>query len=722
MVKAVGLGSANISATVDGKTGLKTLSVTVVPIASISFLPDTASVTVGQAAALSVIVKDSVGNTVTGRQLAWTSSDTTKAKISTAGIVAGLAAGTVDVTASAEGKSGSARIRILPIEANSTAASVSLSIPRAAFRVGEFLQAAAFPLDSAGGVLTSKPITWSSSNGEVATVSSGGLVTGVGPGIATISATVDGKTGNLSVQVSLVPVSTVTVNPTSEAVSSGGTVKMTVTLKDSAGKVLSGRTIAWNSSSPSVATVDSQGVVTGVLVGSTDIVATSEGKQGKALVTVNTLATPVATVTLDPADVVISGGATKQLIATLRDANGNALGGRAITWGSSNPDRATISQTGLVNAAAVDGPVVITATAEGKSATASIGIMTFIRMSVGHLGTCGMNAAGEVYCWSFNGAQSPTKISGNLKFVAISAGSYHSCGIVEGSDVYCWGSNSNGQLGDGTKGGSTTTPIKVIGGYKFVSVAPGRDNTCATTADREIYCWGYAQYTYDDIYGGGGGPRYYLQPTKVGIGMVAVVGGPDGSYCSVDGVGLGYCWTFSYYTGLGNGPTVGPIRGPVSTTLRFTTLRVGYGHACGIVESGQAYCWGRNDKGQLGDGSRVNHAAPAVVAGGIVFESLAAGGSVVLHEEIPADPYEYRGISCGITPLGKAYCWGANDAGQLGIGSNSEYVATPQAVAGNLSFTGLRGGASSVCGLASTGAAICWGGNTSNVPVPAFGR
>jgi len=460
--------------------------------------------------------------------------------------------------------------------------------------------------------------------------------------------------------------------------------------------------------------------VVGKIVGNADVVASSEGKTGKTSITVNTLATPVGSVSLDPANATISGGTTKQLSATLRDDNGNVIGGRTVTWSSSNPDRATVSQTGLVTAAAVDGPVVITATVEGKSATSSVGIMTFVRMSVGYQGTCGLNAAGEVYCWSFASNQTPTKISGNLKLVALAAGASHSCGIVEGADVYCWGSNSQGQLGNGVIGGSTNTPIKVIGGYKFVSIAAGQGNTCAATSDRAVYCWGYALYGYDDIYGGGGGVRYYVQPTNVGSG-VAVVSGPDGKYCSVDANALAYCWTFSYYTII-SGQTAGPIRGPVSSTLRFTTLRVGYGHVCGIVESGQTYCWGRNDKGQLGDGSRVNHSTPAVVSGGIVFESLAAGGSVILHEDIPADPYEYRGYTCGITPNGKAYCWGANDAGQLGIGSYTEYSATPQAVVGTLSFTGLRGGSTFVCGLAGTGASTCWGAAASNTPIPAFGR
>jgi hypothetical protein len=624
-------------------------------------------------------------------------------------------------------------------------ATVTVSVPRTAFRVGESIQAAALPLDASGGVLTGRTITWSSTNAGVASVSPGGLVTGVSAGTATISAEVEGKTGTATLLLSLVPVASVTIVPGTQVVSAGATASLTAILKDSADRVLAGRTIDWTSSNPAAATVSATGMVTGILVGTVDIMATVEGKQAHASVTVNTASTPAATLTVTPGNTAMSGGATKQLVAILKDVSGNVIDGRTITWSSSNPDRATVSLTGLVTASAVDAPVVITATAEGKSATSSIDIHTFVRMSAGTGFSCGATADGTAWCWGTNNQGqlgdgtlsdrlTPTKVSTDVKFVAISSGLTNTCGIAQSGFAYCWGTNSWGQLGNGTTG-SSTIPVPVSGGHQFVSVATGSETTCATTSEGDVYCWG--RFFYADPYRGmaGGGPGAFKAqtiPLIAGTGMVAVVGafwGSDDEFCSVDQTGLGYCWTVSFYPSL-TGPTVGPIGDPVSTSLHFTTLRVGFGHVCGLVTSGQAYCWGRNDLGQLGDGTTTTRADPTPVAGGLLFESLAAGGFYVTFNNVTGMT---GGFSCGVTAAGKGYCWGSNVQGQLGIDSQSQSVLTPQAVAGAASFTGLRAGATHMCGLAIGGAALCWGSNSNGQlgdgtttgarrPTPVFGQ
>jgi alpha-tubulin suppressor-like RCC1 family protein len=94
-----------------------------------------------------------------------------------------------------------------------------------------------------------------------------------------------------------------------------------------------------------------------------------------------------------------------------------------------------------------------------------------------------------------------------------------------------------------------------------------------------------------------------------------------------------------------------------------------------------------------------------------VFESLAAGGAV-LSDDI-AQTSSTAGFSCGLVSGGKAYCWGANNQGQLGLGSQFTSVTTPQAVSGGVSFTGIRGGSNFICGLAVGGAGYCWGSNAT---------
>jgi len=143
----------------------------------------------------------------------------------------------------------------------------------------------------------------------------------------------------------------------------------------------------------------------------------------------------------------------------------------------------------------------------------------------------------------------------------------------------------------------------------------------------------------------------------------------------------------------------------------FVMITAGAIHTCGLTSTGLAYCWGANQLGQVGDGSRIGRVKPALVRGGLSFTALAAGGE----------------NTCGLTVSGAAYCWGYNFFGQLGIGSGAGSAAGPEsclndygggdacstmplAVTGGLSFAALSmlGGP---CALTSAGGAYCWGSN-----------
>jgi uncharacterized protein YjdB/alpha-tubulin suppressor-like RCC1 family protein len=742
-VKAVSVGTAEISGSIDGRSGLATLTVEVVPVATIAVLPGAESVTVGQAIVLAAVLKDGNGNTLSGRPVEWSTSDASKATV-TDGVVVAIAPGVIDIIARSEGKSAVAKISIVPAANMAPVAAVSITLPRTAFRVGEKLQAAAIPVDQSGGILPSREIRWTSSNSEVLSVTLGGEVTGVGPGSATLTAEVEGKIGSLPIQVSLVPITSISIDPSTVSVSAGARITLVPIVKDSAGRPLVGRTLQWASKAPTVASV-SDGLVTGVLVGSAEITASAEGIEGRAVVTVNTVSTPVASISLAPNNAEMSGGATKEIRATLRDANGNILAGREVTWSSSNPDRATVTG-GFVSAAPVDAPVVITATAEGRSATASLDITTFVRMSTGTFFSCGLTANGTAYCWGINGEGQlgdgtttqrlqPTKVKTDLRFVAIASGAAHTCAIVETGFPYCWGRNTDGQLGSDPAGAFVNIPTPVKNGYAFVSVAAGRSNSCGTTSERELYCWGALMHDSDysgGPVGGGGGPVRWerrTDPLRIRGGLIAVVAGLDNQFCAVDADDLAYCWTLLRF----NYPVSGGVRGPetqisaVAGNHRFTTLRVGYGHACGIVLTGQTYCWGQNDFGQLGDGTTTDRGVPVLVSGGLTFQYLAAGGWI---RSVGSQEGLRGGYTCGVTLSGRAYCWGSNANGELGGGTaTSPAITSPQQVLGDISFTGLRAGSTHTCGLAVGGAAYCWGsgyggaigsGNTTSSPRPTY--
>ena len=338
-----------------------------VPVASVTVSPATASLTVGQTAQLTATPKDANGNPLTGRTITWSSSDNTIATVSGSGLVTGVGpGGPVTITATSEGQSGTAAVNVTlaPV------ASVTVAPSTANIAITGTVQLTATPKDANGNPLTGRAISWSSSDNTIGTVNGSGLVTGVAAGSVTITATSEGKSGTASVTVAGAPVASVTVTPASASVQAGQTQQLTAMLKDANGNILTGRTVTWSSNNTSVATVSSSGLVTAKVAGSATITATSEGKSGTSALTVTPV--PVASVTVAPASASVAVGATLQLTATPKDANGNPLTGRVVTWQSSNNTIAGVNGSGLVSGVAAGGPVTITATSEGKSGSSSI--------------------------------------------------------------------------------------------------------------------------------------------------------------------------------------------------------------------------------------------------------------------------------------------------------------------------------------------------------------
>jgi len=251
---------------------------------------------------------------------------------------------------------------------------VDVSPPLLSLHPGETGQLTALTRSSDGATLTDRPVTWSSSDQQVATVSAAGLVTAVAPGgPVTVTATSEGVTGQAQVMVTPVPIALITLAPTSLTVEVGDTARLVATVRGAAGQLLTGRTLQWTSSHPSAATVSASGLVTGVSDAPTVTIAVAgEGVSASAPVTV--VPAPVASMEVAPTDTTIDVGSSFQLRVTLRDARGAVLAPRPVAWASTNASVLSMSATGVVTGVAVGGPVTLTASSEGMQGSARVAV------------------------------------------------------------------------------------------------------------------------------------------------------------------------------------------------------------------------------------------------------------------------------------------------------------------------------------------------------------
>jgi uncharacterized protein YjdB len=337
----------------------------VTSVATVIVRPDTLDIDIEAHSTLTVAAYNVFGFPLLGTPPTWSSSNPAVAAVSQNGDVVGMDVGVTTITATVSGKEGRSTIKVQrPPVATVIVAPTSVTLLG-----GQTVQLTDTLRSASGKLLTGRIVTWSSGSPGVASVSATGLVTAVTPGVAVVTATCEGKTGSATITVSATPVASVTVTPSSAEIVVGGNAQLTATPKDASGNVLSGRTPTWSTSNASVATVTAAGLVTAVAVGAATVTAVVEGVSGTSSITVS--AAPVASVTVTPASSQIVVGQTVQLSATLKDASGNVLTNRVIGWSSANTAAATVSNTGLVTAAAV-GSATITATSEGKSGTATV--------------------------------------------------------------------------------------------------------------------------------------------------------------------------------------------------------------------------------------------------------------------------------------------------------------------------------------------------------------
>lgn len=375
--------------------------------------------------------------------------------------------------------------------------------------------------------------------------------------------------------------------------------------------------------------------------------------------------------------------------------------------------------------------------------------MKWIAVDAGYEHTCGVTFEGAAYCWggagrllgdgSSNPSAVPSAVVGAFRFGAISAGFGHSCATLTGGLMTCWGYNLTGALGTGNVD-DQLVPTTLRFGATLLSFRAGHQYTCGLSGTSTAVCWGdnrFGQLGAADATDLCGinpcspSPVAVQSPAQRSAGVFprfADVSAGDQATCGVLlGEGSLACWGDNTYGLLGS---LSVSRSDTAVVIfgdaPFRTVSTGRFHACAISDQNEAYCWGTNSFGELGVASTPDRCGGLPCSRSLVRAADAPGFVAVSVGEH---------LTCAVSDADLGYCWGLNDAGQLG----SETVTrcsglpcspTPVAIAGpedDLRFRVLSAGQRHACGLTTRGGAFCWGegregklgnGSAANSSVP----
>jgi len=560
------------------------------------------------------------------------------------------------------------------------------------------------------GFLAGATVTWSSSDASIlgvsplASDSTQAVITGRVSGAAQVIATVQNQLGRSTFQlpVQVLPLEILEQPPWSPLITLNDTGTFKVRVQDALGGSKAGVKVQWSSTNATAFTVDSTGLVTAKARGGGELVATVG-------------AAPFQ---------VVEHRAPLQVVQRWRTVSAGldhtcaiaALDGTGFCWGSNNSGELG---TGLTAA------VLPLSTRPLAVATSH----RFNELQAGNEHTCGEEAQVNLFCWgsrargalgdgqcaqangscgAFTASEIPVTIisDGNLDTVQLRVeqllvGGTFTCilarvrlGFINRvRRLRCWGTRA---VFDGATLAFDSTAAAAVPlepspfadqTNDYVEAAAGGAHVCAKPTvlylSFQVICMGMNfneelgygpldHQPYDPIYHHPAGfqlPVGYSDTSGNAIGEGIPVSGlatGSGHTCALDGAGGVLCWGSNSSGQLGSaGPPPGhgwPTRAAVPVTL--VSLAAGGEHSCGLTAAGAAYCWGSNSNGQLGTGTIGGTFVPAgPVSGGLTFVSLSAGGS----------------YTCGVTPSGAIYCWGANASGQLGDGTQTDR-ATPTRV------------------------------------------
>jgi len=329
---------------------------------SIAITPAGPSLPIGATQQFTATAAQSDGTSIdVTAQAAWKSSNTSVATVNSRGLASALGPGTTTITATSGSTAGSTTLTVT----SATLSSLSVSPTNPAVPKGftEQLTATGIFSDGTNFNITTQ-VTWSSSNDSVATVNNTGVVIGIGPGTATITAASGKITGTTTALVTSATLASISLSPASPSIPStptGITLQFTATGAFSDGSSLDISTqVTWSSSNTSVVTVNSSGLATSVAAGISTIAATHQNISGNTIFTVTSAG--LTSISITPTNPNVARGATQQFTAIGAYSDGTSLDITSqVTWRSTNTSVATVNSTGLA-ATVAPGTATITAT------------------------------------------------------------------------------------------------------------------------------------------------------------------------------------------------------------------------------------------------------------------------------------------------------------------------------------------------------------------------